>query len=91
MHTVELLDEALRAAELLGYRVRQEWLSGAGGGACEVKGRRHLFIDLSLSVPERLHLALDALEREQAASRLKLSEALRRLLLARQSETTRAA
>src|SRR5690348_4441935 len=34
MHTADLLDHALRAAEQLGYKIRQEWLSGSGGGDC---------------------------------------------------------
>lgn len=91
MHTVELLDEALKVAEQLGYLVRQEWLGGAGGGGCEIKGRRHLFIDLALSVPDQLHLALDVLERERATERVKMGDALGRLLLARQTQQNRAA
>ena len=48
MHTVELLAEALNLAGRLGYEVRQEWLAGNGGGACELKGRKILFLDLAL-------------------------------------------
>jgi hypothetical protein len=91
MHTVELLEQALQAAEQLGYQVRQEWLGGAGGGGCEIKGRRHLFIDLGLSVPDQLYLALDVLERERATERVKMGDALGRLLLARQTQQNRAA
>lgn len=91
MHTVELLEEALKAAKELGYQVRQEWLGGAGGGGCEIKGRRHLFIDLALSVPDQLQLALDVLERDCAAERVQLGDALRRVLLARRNKPSRAA
>lgn len=91
MHTVELLEQALKAVEQLGYQVRQEWLGGAGGGGCEIKGRRHLFIDLALSVPDQLQLALDVLRHEHALERLKLGDALRRVLLAKQSQPGRAA
>ncbi|HVA50396.1 MAG TPA: hypothetical protein VNH11_28850 [Pirellulales bacterium] len=79
MHTVELLEEALGAARALGYRVRQEWLDGAGGD-CEIMGRKHLFLDLALSVQERLQIVLTALAREDGVSRLPLSAPLRRLL-----------
>lgn len=79
MHTVELLEEAIRAAETLGYLVRQDWLGGAGGD-CVIKGRKWLFLDLAQSVPERLQLVLAALSREDAARRVKLSEPLQRLL-----------
>ena len=80
MHTVELLEMALKAAGALGYGLRQEWLDGAGGGGCEIKGRKLLFIDLSLSVPDQLQLVLDLLHRENAASRLELSQPLRKAL-----------
>lgn len=79
MHTVELLEEAIRAAETLGYQVRQEWLEGAAGD-CVIKGRKWLFLDLAQSVPERLQLVLAALIREEAARQIDLSEPLRRLL-----------
>lgn len=91
MHTVELLEEALKAAEQLGYQVRQEWLGGAGGGGCEVKGRRHLFVDLALSVPDQLQIVLDVLERECAAERMKLGDTLRGVLAARRNQPSRAA
>lgn len=76
MHTVDLLEEALRAASALGHRVRQEWLDG-GGGSCEIKGRPHIFINLSLSLPEQLEQALENLRRDPRACQLALSPALR--------------
>lgn len=79
MHTVDLLEEALRAASALEYRVRQEWLGG-GGGSCEIKGRPHIFIDLSLSVPEQLEQALDSLRRDSRVCQLAMSPALRHRL-----------
>ena len=80
MHAVDLLEEAIRAALALGYTVRQEWLGGADGGDCEIKGRKYLFLDLSLSVHERLRLVLDALRRENAGRHVAMSEPLSRLL-----------
>jgi hypothetical protein len=91
MHTVELLEEAIKAAGALGYQIRQEWLGGVGGGGCEIKGRRHLFIDLSLSVPDQLQLVLDVLLRENALRRVELSDVLRRRLLAGEVRLPRAA
>lgn len=91
MHTVELLEEAIRAAGALGYGVRQEWLGGTGGGGCEIKGRKHLFIDLSLSVPDQLQLVLDTLRRENAANRVELSPPLRGALLHGPARTDKAA
>ena len=85
MHTVDLLEEALRAAEALGYHVRREWLGGVGGGSCEIKGRRHLFIDLSLSLPDQLQQALAALRLEARMSEIDVSLPLRRQLEARRA------
>lgn len=61
MHTVDLLEQALALAESQGYIVRQDWFGGAGAGACELKGRRWLFVDLALAPREQLDQVLDAL------------------------------
>jgi hypothetical protein len=60
MHTVELLEEAIKTAHSLGYSVRQDWLGGSGG-ACEIKGKRWLFVDLSLPPLEQLDQVLSAI------------------------------
>lgn len=58
MRTLELLDYLLDLARRLGYEIREEWLDGQGGGACELKGQRVLFVDQSLPPAERLeHVA----------------------------------
>jgi hypothetical protein len=80
MHTVELLEHALSIAETLGYRVRQEWLGGAGGGACEFAGRRWIFVDLSLNATEQLDQVRGALMADPAVYTLDLSPAMRKLL-----------
>jgi hypothetical protein len=85
MHTVELLDEALAAAKRLGYRLRQEWLGGAGGGACEIAGQKWLFIDLSLGPAEQLDTLAAALREETAADLLPLSPGLRRIVEVRRA------
>ena len=76
MHTVELLEEAVAAAESLGYILRYEWLDGAGGGACEIGGRRIIFVDLALSPDEQFTQVLESLEGNPAASELALSVSL---------------
>lgn len=62
LHTVELLEQALDAAKRCGYSIRHEWLGGNGGGPCEIRGQKWLFIDLALSYPEQLELALEAID-----------------------------
>ncbi len=64
MHTVDLLDQALRAVQRLGYRVRQDWLGGCGGGGCEVHGQKWLFLDLGDTPAEQLHIVAEVLENE---------------------------
>lgn len=81
MHSLDLLDEAIQAARAIGVGVRQEWLDG-GGGACRIKGRPWVFVDLAQSTAEQLDQVCEALRAEPATGDLNLSPALRRLLKA---------
>jgi hypothetical protein len=61
MHLTAQLDAALEAARQQGFRIRSEWLGGAGGGACHLKGQWWMFLDLALEPAEQLehvHAAL---------------------------------
>jgi len=80
MHTVELLEEALSLAEQLGYQTRQEWLGGAAGGACEIKGCRWIFLDLAAGPADQLEQVVEALRYEPRAVCLPMSQPLRDLL-----------
>lgn len=80
MHTVELLEQACDAAEQLGYRTRQEWLGGAGGGACEFAGKKWIFIDLAVSVFEQLEQVVTALRQDPGVYLLDLSPPLQQAL-----------
>jgi hypothetical protein len=79
MHTVVALQEALQAVEQLGYRVRQEWLDGGGGGTCEFGGKQWIFLDLSQSAAEQLELTLSVLRNHSRTRRLQISPQLQRL------------
>jgi hypothetical protein len=83
MHTVDLLDRALRAVEGLGYRVRQELLDGTGSGACMIKGQKWLFLDLASSHLDRLHVVAEVLTREVAQRTVALDPPLRELIRSR--------
>ena len=85
MHTVELLSHALNLVERLGYRVRQEWLGGGGGGGCELKGRKVLFLDLALGPADQLEQVLGTLRREPDAAGMPMPHQLRELLAVRKS------
>ena len=66
MRTLELLEQALAIAEKMGYRIRHEWLGGAGGGACEFAGQRWIFVDLALQADEQLEQVTAALKSDPA-------------------------
>jgi hypothetical protein len=83
MHTVELLEEAIATAKQVGYRVRQDWLGGSGGGDCEIKGQKWIFLDLAVGPLDQLDLVLSALRREPTAARVTMSHPLRSLLAVR--------
>ncbi|MBN2218184.1 MAG: hypothetical protein JW719_12490 [Pirellulales bacterium] len=85
MHTVDLLDAALALASQLGYGVREEWLGGRGGGDCEIRGRRWIFLDLALSAEEQLDQVLAILRDDPAAAVADMNHELRCLLGARKS------
>ena len=80
MHTVELMDSLCTLAEHLGYTLRQEWLGGAGGGACEFGGRRYIFIDLALSILEQQEQVAAALRDDPALHTVNLAPAVRKAL-----------
>ena len=80
MHTVELLEQALAAAERLGYGVRHEWLGGNGGGYCEFGGRKWIFLDLAVGAPDQLDLVLAALQQDPGLPLIDLTLPLRRLV-----------
>lgn len=80
MHTVELLEHALRAARKAGYQLREEWLGGSGGGACILRGKKQLFLDLAQSPSEHLAHAIAALRDEPPAVTCSLPAELQDLL-----------
>ena len=85
MHTVELLGEAIALTKKAGYRIRQEWLGGTGGGGCEIQGRKYLFLDLALGPEEQFQQVLDTLRREPMVASLPISPPLRAHLFLRKS------
>jgi hypothetical protein len=85
MHTVELLEQALKVSEQLGYGIRHEWLGGSGGGACEFAGKKWIFVDLALNAVEQLDQVAKALLADPAIHTIPLSPQLRKLLGIRRS------
>jgi hypothetical protein len=85
MHTVEVLEQALDLASRLGYSVRQEWLSGSGGGGCELKGRKLFFLDLDLAADEQLERLLETLRGEPDAATISMPHELRERFVGRRT------
>jgi hypothetical protein len=84
MHTIELVQQALDVAELLGYTIRQDWLDG-GGGECELKGKKYFFLDLALTPLEQLDQVLDVLRGDPRAASLPMAPELRQFFRRRKS------
>lgn len=85
MHTVELLEEAIHVAERAGYKVRQEWMGGGGCGGCEIKGRKWVFLDLSLGPQDLLDVVVDVLRSDPTVASLPMPHQLRDLLQLRKT------
>ena len=85
MHTVELLEKMKDLAERAGYTVRQEWLGGSGGGACEFAGRKWIFVDLALSVVEQLDQVTAALQDDPQVSSIPIPAPMRQQLSLRRA------
>ena len=80
MHTVELMEQGIAALETLGYGVREEYLGGAGGGGCEIAGRKWVFVDIALSKSDQLDQILEALRIDPAVHSISLSSGLSEVL-----------
>ncbi len=80
MHTIEILQEALRLLQQCGYTIREEWLEGGGGGACRFRGAKWFFMDLALAPDEQLDAAVAALRDEAEVIGVPMPQPLRELL-----------
>jgi hypothetical protein len=72
MHTVDMLERLLAACRAAGYSIRQEWLGGDGGGVCEIKGQKCVFVDLALPPDEQL----ERLQQDLVAAGVTLSASI---------------
>jgi hypothetical protein len=83
VHTIELLEEAVRLAEQHGIKLRRSWLGGISGGACQIQGESWIFVDLSLSSREQLDQVISGLRGLAGRPALPISSALRALIESR--------
>jgi hypothetical protein len=78
------LEQATALARQAGYTIRQEWLGGSGG-ACQIKGRKFLFLDVNAGPLEQLDQVLEALRRDPGTFNLPMSKELREAIGVRKS------
>lgn len=64
MNAVEQLKTLLTGLREAGWEIRYDWLGGAGGGPCQVRGQRILFLDLAQGPLEQLDQAAAAAQAE---------------------------
>jgi len=84
VHTVDLLEQAIKLAEQLGFKVRQDWLCGSGG-PCELRGQKWIFVDLALDTHEQLDHVGQAIRQLPNAHGLSMTPELRRAFGLRRS------
>ena len=82
MTIVELLEQSIALARRSGYEVREEWMDGYSGGACEIKGRKCLFLDPTASPAEQLEVLLDVLWADESVCAIDISAELEQELAA---------
>jgi hypothetical protein len=85
VNTVELVEQALALAERCGFLVRQDWLGGGASGTCELRGKKWIFLDLSLSPIEQLDIIAAALEGEDVPARMAVPPDIAHLLASRRA------
>ena len=85
MHTVLMLEYALRTARGLGFRIREEALEGCEPGICNWNGKRWIFLDLDQTPAERLEIVAMALRGDARIAGMRLPRALDRYLDVRKS------
>ena len=70
MRIVEQLEQCLDLARQVGYGIRHEWLDGSGGGACEIGGKKWIFVDLAQTPAEQLDQVVEAIHGEPALAKI---------------------
>ena len=80
MQSVDLLKHALGIARQLGYTIRQDVFDGSGGGACVLRGKKWLYLDLGQTAAEQLGEVVECLQSEPEAGNCKMPPELQNLL-----------
>jgi hypothetical protein len=75
-----LLNELLDLAERIGIEVRQDYLGGEGGGICQLRGQKVLFLDMAATLADQLDQTAEALAEIEGVKDQYLLPKVRQLL-----------
>ena len=77
MDVTAQLDTVLQLFEQLGIEVRSERLGGSGGGLCNIRGKRVVFVDVDADAATRLDRCVEALASIPEAASLYITPEMR--------------
>jgi len=81
MGNIEIIREATATLKSAGYRIRQDWFGGEGGGRCTVRGQKQIFLDLAQSPQDQLDTLLTAIREDEDIDPAELSPAIQAALV----------
>ena len=68
MNANQLINEALKLAQQLGYQVRHEYLGGHGTGYCQVGEQPSILLDVGQPTDEQLDRVAEAINAAEASN-----------------------
>ena len=77
MHSVERMEAAIARAQQIGWNVRYEYLGEVGGGACQIAGKKWIFVDLALTPYEQFDQVIETLKGDPVIHTVPVPECLR--------------
>jgi len=81
MTNIEIIREATTTLKSAGYRIRQDWFGGEGGGRCVVRGQKQIFLDLAQTPQDQLEMLLATIREDEDIDPASLSPALQAALV----------
>ena len=85
MRIVEQLEQCLDLARHIDYSIRHEWLDGSGGGACEIAGKKWIFVDLAQTPAEQLDQVIEAIHTDPKLAEFSIPDVVQSLFEGRRA------
>lgn len=76
MHSVQRMEAAIALAQRIGWNVRYEYLGEVGGGACQIAGKKWIFVDLALTPYEQFDQVIETLKGDPAIHTVSVPDCL---------------